>query len=308
MRRSIAAVVEVSDNHGDRATLFPPRRGASRSSTRERSIGAILVDAGRLKIEDAERILHLQKEQGLRFGDAALKFGLITKADIDFALASQFDYPYLLRGESAVSEEVVAAYAPFTPQVEALRALRSQLMLRWFDTDLSRKALAIVSAERNEGRSFIAANLAVAFSQLGEHTLLIDADLRNPSQHRFFGLDNRSGLSAVLSGRGGPDTIQRIPALRDLCVLTAGAQPPNPSELLARPLFAQLLQESAKEFDVILARHPGVVPYLRRGNHHHARRRRVDRRAQKRLAALARKRHRRPRRPDQRHDRRHRAE
>lgn len=218
----------------------------------DRSIGAILIDAGRLKIEDAERILRLQKEQDLRFGAAAIQLGLLSQADIDLALSSQFDYPYLLRGQSAVSEEIIAAYDPFTPQVEALRALRSQLMLRWFDVDPSRKALAVVSAERREGRSFLAANLAVAFSQLGEHTLLIDADMRNPFQHRFFGLDNRGGLSAVLSGRGGPDSIQRIPALRDLSVLTAGAQPPNPSELLARPLLAQLLHESAREFDVIL--------------------------------------------------------
>ena len=119
----------------------------------DRSIGAILIDAGRLKVEAAESILRLQREQGLRFGDAAIQLGLLTKEDIDFAIARQFDYPYLLRGQSAVSEDLVAAYAPFTPQVEALRALRSQLMLRWFDADVSHKALAVVSAERKEGRS-----------------------------------------------------------------------------------------------------------------------------------------------------------
>ena len=197
--------------------------------------------------------------QDLRFGDAAMQLGLLNQADIEFAISRQFDYPYLLRGQSAVSEELIAAYAPFTPQVEALRALRSQLMLRWFDVDPARKALAVVSAERNEGRSFIAANLAVAFSQLGEHTLLIDADMRNPSQHRLFGLDNRAGLSAVLTGRGGPEAIQRIPALRDLSVLPAGVQPPNPSELLARPEFAQLLQEMAREFDILILDTPAAA-------------------------------------------------
>jgi chain length determinant protein tyrosine kinase EpsG len=225
----------------------------------DRSIGAILIDAGRLKAEDAERILRVQREQSLRFGDAAIQLGLITQADIDLALSRQFDYQYLLRGQSEVSEEVVTAYAPFTPQVETLRALRTQLMLRWFDTDVAHKALAIVSTERKEGRSFIAANLAVVFSQLGEHTLLIDADMRNPCQHRLFGLDNRAGLSAVLSGRGGPDAVQRIPSLRDLSVLPAGAQPPNPSELLGRPLFSQLLHECATEFDVILLDTPAAA-------------------------------------------------
>ena len=225
----------------------------------DRSMGAILIDAGRLKAEDAERILRLQREQGLRFGDAAMQLGLITLADIQLALSRQFDYPYLLRGQSAVSEEVVAAYAPFSPQVEAMRALRGQLMLRWFDTDVEHKALAIVSSERKEGRSFIAANLAVVFSQLGEHTLLVDADMRNPRQHQLFGLDNRAGLSALLSGRGGRDAIQRVPSLLDLSVLPAGVQPPNPSELLGRPFFSQLLQDLAKEFDVILLDTPAAV-------------------------------------------------
>jgi len=224
-----------------------------------RSIGAILIKAGRLKLRDAERISRAQREQGLPFGDAAIQLGLLTQADIDFALSRQFDYQYLLPGQSGVSQEVVAAYAPFTHQVEALRALRSQLMLRWFNTDPEHKALAIVSAERKEGRSFIAANLAVVFSQLGEHTLLIDADMRNPSQHALFGLDNRAGLAAVLSGRGGPEAIRRVPALLDLSVLPAGAHPPNPSELLARPLFAQLLRELAKEFDVILLDTPAAA-------------------------------------------------
>jgi protein-tyrosine kinase len=236
--------------------LAPVAGVPARSS--ERSIGAILVDTGRLTAADAESVLRLQREQGLRFGDAAIQLGLVAQADIDLALSRQFDYPYLRHGQAAVSAEVVTAYAPFTPQVEALRALRSQLMLRWFDTDADHKALAIVSAERNEGRSYLAANLAVVFSQLGEHTLLIDADMRNPRQHRLFGLDNRTGLSALLSGRGGPDAIQRIDSLRDLAVLPAGAGPPNPSELLGRPVFSQLLRDLAGDFDVILLDTPAA--------------------------------------------------
>ena len=61
----------------------------------DRSIGAILIDAGRLKAEDAERILRMQREQGLRFGDAAIRLGLLTQADIDMALLRQFNYPCL---------------------------------------------------------------------------------------------------------------------------------------------------------------------------------------------------------------------
>ena len=217
-----------------------------------RSIGAVLIDAGRLRVEDAERVLRLQREKKLRFGDAALQLGVLTQADIDFALSLQFDFPYLLPGQSAVSQEVVAAYVPMAPQVESLRSLRSQLMLRWLDGEPEYKALAILSAVRAEGRSFIAANLAVVFAQLGERTLLIDADLRNSCQHRLFGLDNAVGLSAVLSGRAGPEAVQRIPHMPSLSVLPAGALPPNPQELLARPSFPELLKQLAGQLDVIL--------------------------------------------------------
>ncbi len=227
----------------------------------DRSIGNILVEAGRLTLESAARIVRLQREKNLRFGDAAIQLGLLTHADIEFALSRQFNHTYLLRGESKVSEDLVAAYAPFSHQSEALRALRSQLMTRWFDGNPAHKALAIVSAERKDGRSFLAANLAVVFSQLGAHTLLIDADLRNSCQHTLFGLDNRAGLSAVLSERAGPDAIQRIPGLLDLSVLPAGAQPPNPHELLARAPFWKVLREVEKKFDVVLLDSPAAAHY-----------------------------------------------
>ncbi|GMV55566.1 MAG: hypothetical protein AMXMBFR6_13710 [Betaproteobacteria bacterium] len=222
----------------------------SKDDSTGRAIGAILIDAGRLKPDDAERILRAQSERGMLFGDAAKSLGLLTDQDVEFALSRQFDYPYLRQGESRLSEELVAAYTPFSAPVEALRSLRSQLLLRWFDP--GRRMLAIVSPERGEGRSWLAANLAIVFSQLGEKTLLIDADLRNPRQHQLFGVDNTKGLSAALSGRGGPESAQRIPALRDLSVLPAGAKPPNPVELLSRPSFSSLLDSLSRDFDVII--------------------------------------------------------
>jgi protein-tyrosine kinase len=224
----------------------------------ERWIGAILIQAGRLTTEENERILKLQHEQNLRFGDAAIQLGLLAPGDIEFALSQQFNYPYLLRGDSKVSESLVAAYTTSGPHLEALRALRTELLLRWFEVDTSHKTLAIVGGERREGRSFIAANLAVAFSLLGKRTLLIDADMRNPSQHTLFGADNRAGLSAVLSGRGGSETIIHIPGLLDLSLLPAGIMPPNPAELLSRPLFSKMLTELKQEFDIILIDTPAA--------------------------------------------------
>jgi protein-tyrosine kinase len=231
--------------------------GAPRAN---RSIGAILMDSGALTPEDAERILLLQKEQGLRFGEAAVKLGLLTEADIQYALSRQFSYAYLrtVGDKKPLSDELIAAYQPFSARVEELRAVRSQLMLRWFDKTEQRQVLTIVGTERGEGRSHLAANLAVVFSQLGERTLLIDADMRLPRQHELFLLQNKVGLSTVLSGRSRDEAIIRITDLAGLYVLPAGPVPPNPLELLSRLNFDEFLIHVRATFDVVIIDTPAL--------------------------------------------------
>lgn len=226
-----------------------------------RSIGAILIDAGRLSPADAEQVLRLQREKGLRFGEAALQLGLLTEQDIAFGLARQFDYPYVIQGSSKISTSVVAAYDPQSPAVESLRALRSQLMLRWFKADVDRKTLAVTSPGKGEGRSWLTANLGVVFSQLGERTLIVDADLRTPAQHVLFGVDNRVGLSTLLSGRCGAEVIQRIPGLLDLSILPAGSLPPNPLELLSRPSFSSVIDALSAQYDIVLFDTPATSDF-----------------------------------------------
>jgi protein-tyrosine kinase len=224
-----------------------------------RLIGALLVESGRLRAQDVENVLRLQREKRVSFGEAALALGLVSRADIDHALSRQFELSYLVAGESTISQEVVAAYSPFSRQADRLRGLRNQLMGRWFGANPENKALAIISAQRGEGRSFIAANLSVAFSQLGARTALIDGDLRNPRQHLIFDLDGRTGLSTVLSGRAGTEAVQSIAALPQLWVMPAGVAPPNPADLLSRPLLPRLLQQLATQFDVILIDSPAAA-------------------------------------------------
>ncbi len=217
---------------------------------RESSMGRILLDMGKIKPEDAERILRQQKEKNMRFGEAALSLGLITEADIQQVLARQFDYPYLPAGQGNFAAELVAAYQPFSPQVETLRAIRSQLMLRWFAN--GHKSLAIASVNPGEGASLFAANLAVVFSQLGEHTLLIDANLRQPRQHQIFNLSGKQGLSDVLVDRADLSVIAKVNSFVDLSVLPAGTLPPNPQELVSRSSFAALSVNVETQFDVVI--------------------------------------------------------
>src|SRR6185369_9669250 len=162
-----------------------PLDGARSSAATGRQIGAILMDEGKLTASDAEQVLARQRELGWRFGEAAIELNLITDVELREALAKQYEFPYLVSGPDGVSKELIAAWDPFHPVVEELRAVRTQLLVRWFNP--------------GDGRRFIAANLAVVFSQLGQRTLLIDADFRAPRQQSIFNISDRFGLSSALS-------------------------------------------------------------------------------------------------------------
>jgi receptor protein-tyrosine kinase len=235
--------------------------GSSLVIARDKRIGHILAEDGRLDGADIERVMELQKIEGLRFGEAALALGLISAGDLHCAIAKQYDLPHLLPGNENIGSELVVAQEPFHPRAEEVRALRTQLSMRWSKAGVEHRVLAIVSPGPGEGRSYVAANLALAFAQLGERTLLIDADLRTPRQHRIFNVPDRLGLSAVLSGRAGGGAVIPVPEFGALSLLPAGARPPNPQELLSRPALAVLLHELRGEFDVVLLDTPPAKLY-----------------------------------------------
>jgi capsular exopolysaccharide synthesis family protein len=123
-----------------------------------------------------------------------------------------------------------------------------------------RPALAVISPDSGDGKSYTAANLAAALAQLGGgRTLLVDANLRNPRQHEIFGVPNRSGLSSVLSGRADAQVIQQVPGVPSLFVLPVGTTPPNPLELVERPAFNLLMRELASKFDHVVVDTPAAV-------------------------------------------------
>jgi chain length determinant protein tyrosine kinase EpsG len=227
-----------------------PARTEAAVEIDERTIGRILRDMGKLKPADEARVFRLHREKSIRFGEAACRLHLVTNADIQYALSVQFGLPYVYGAHGGLSEEIVAAHDPFDPQLEALRDLRTQLLLHWFSEE--RRALAVMSTEPGDGRSYIAANLAVLFAQLGERTLLIDADLRFPRQHRLFRLMGGRGLAHALHAHGLNGSAEKVPYFESLFVLSAGAVPPNPSELLSRPELSSVIREAGQRYSVVL--------------------------------------------------------
>jgi protein-tyrosine kinase len=245
---------------------MPPSAAAQTAANTEpgqtvldRSIGDILAELRNLSAEQVEQILVHQRSHDVRFGEAAVALGFASKDDVLFALAQQFHYPYAPEEKRDSNPELVTLNDPFGARAEFFRALRTQLMMRAFVEGEPRRAVAVISPDTGDGKTYCAANLAVTLAQLGGRTLLVDGDMRGPRLHQVFGLPNRSGLSAILSGRADRQVIQQVPGVPSLFVLPVGTTPPNPLELIERPAFGLLMRELASKFDHVLVDTPAAI-------------------------------------------------
>jgi protein-tyrosine kinase len=223
------------------------------------AIGDYLRENRKLTDAQIEKIARHQRSNGLRFGEAAIALKLATSDDVLWALSQQFQYPYAPGEATELHAELITATDPFSTEAEAFRELRSQLLMGPLGADAPRRALAVMSPDSGDGKTFFAANMAVSLSQLGGRTLLIDADMRTPRQHELFGIAASAGLSSMLAGRSEANVIRRIAELPTLYVLPVGTLPPNPLELVQRPAFGLLVQELLTKFDHVVVDTPAAV-------------------------------------------------
>jgi polysaccharide biosynthesis transport protein len=145
-----------------------------------------------------------------------------------------------------------------SPAVEAYRALRSSIGFASIDAPVRR--LQVTSALKGDGKSTTAANLAVAMARDGKRVILIDADLRSPMVHRLMGVSASPGLSEVLTGMTPLAAALQATEVEDLQVISAGAIPPNPAELLGSAAFVRLLTQLEAMADVVIFDSPPCVP------------------------------------------------
>jgi chain length determinant protein tyrosine kinase EpsG len=226
----------------------------------DRSIGDLIAEACQLKPKQVDKILARQRDTGVRFGEAAIELGLASTEDVLLALAKQYHYPYAAQDRRGLSPELIALNQPFSAHAESFRAIRSQLMKRVFNNQPGpRRAVAIVSPNAGDGKTFFAANLAISLAQLGGRTLLVDADMRGPRQHEVFNLANSVGLAGILSGRNpNSPAIQNVPGVSGLFLLPVGSTPPNPLELVERPAFGLLMDKLTAKFDYVVVDTPAA--------------------------------------------------
>lgn len=157
-----------------------------------------------------------------------------------------------------MKREIITRADPKSPVSEVFRTLRTNL--QYMKKSNSCQTLVITSTVQGEGKSFVAANLAVTFAQASKKTLIIDADMRRPRQHTIFGVDMFPGLSNYLSGvnlsrsRHETSIKECIYATKvdNLYMMPSGSIPPNPSELLQSRKLNALLNEIEPNFDVII--------------------------------------------------------
>ncbi|WP_419743914.1 CpsD/CapB family tyrosine-protein kinase [Macrococcoides bohemicum] len=140
---------------------------------------------------------------------------------------------------------------------EQIRTLRTNILFT--SADVKIKKMLVTSSEQGEGKSTISANLAASFAQAGYRTLLVDADLRKPTQHKIFEQRNVKGLSNLIAGQVSVEETINVNVLPGLDLLTSGPVPPNPAELLGSLAMEDLLIKLSEMYDLVLLDTPPVL-------------------------------------------------
>lgn len=140
---------------------------------------------------------------------------------------------------------------------EAFRTLRTNIQFSSIDSKLS--SIVVTSSKPDEGKSTVIQNLAISMALTNTRVLLIDADLRKPTLHKFFNIGNNNGLTNILMNQDEEEKIvHMIPEVQGLHVITSGPIPPNPSELLSSQKMAAFLKRITEKYDLVLIDSPPV--------------------------------------------------
>lgn len=155
------------------------------------------------------------------------------------------------------SRSLVSMNNPKSMIAEQYRTIRTNIEFASIDCEI--KTIVITSAEPGDGKSTTAANLAIVFAQQGKRVLLIDSDLRKPTAHYTFKVDNKVGLTNVLTKQYAFSEAITVTEDSKLYLLPSGPIPPNPSEMLGSEGMKNLLEEAKEQFDVILLETPPIL-------------------------------------------------
>ncbi|MGX6446054.1 CpsD/CapB family tyrosine-protein kinase [Neobacillus sp. K501] len=152
---------------------------------------------------------------------------------------------------------LIAQSNPKLPISEQFRQIRTNILFSSADKEI--KTIVVTSPEPSDGKSTIAANLAIVLAQQGKSVLLVDSDLRKPSVHYTFNKNNIDGLTSVLAKKSNLDTAISLTHVPNLKILTSGPVPPNPSELLNSKALEKVLDQLKDSFKYVIFDTPPIL-------------------------------------------------
>ncbi|MFR0496458.1 CpsD/CapB family tyrosine-protein kinase [Limosilactobacillus reuteri subsp. suis] len=156
--------------------------------------------------------------------------------------------------------KLITVAHPKSPISEQFRTIRTNINFMAIDKPI--KTLAMTSANMGEGKSTVTDNLAIVWAQTGQKVLLVDADLRRSNLHRTFGLDNREGLTTILTSRARIIDLNKIiqpSGIDNLSLLPSGPTPPNPAELLSSQRMKDFLKAARERYDMVIVDVPPML-------------------------------------------------
>jgi receptor protein-tyrosine kinase len=244
----------------------------------DKELRSVLISHFKLTPDTVDKIYAEMQLSDMSFTDVALRLGFVSPEQITEALLRtrgglaqneagliesvirrvSSDRRVVVRHGEDVKpgEQLILAHDPYNPRSERIRALRTELLLLNEGTR-GANIVPVMSPCSGEGRSQLAAELAISFAQLGRRTLLVDADMRKPKQHVLFATSNENGLSRSISA-GEKPYFHPVVGLPLMHLLTAGPIPPNPLELLSDGRFEKLLSEWRNTYEFIVLDTPPV--------------------------------------------------
>lgn len=162
------------------------------------------------------------------------------------------------RKEETGRTGMIIADNPFSIVSEQFRTIRTNIQFSMIDKDL--QTISITSATASSGKSTIASNLAGAFAAEDLKVLLVDTDMRKPTIHKIFRVQNNQGLTSVLTDRNlNLSDVTRKSYINNLDFITCGVVPPNPSELIGSKRMTELIQQMKEEYDLIIFDNPPLL-------------------------------------------------
>lgn len=205
------------------------------------AVGLLLGIAAAFFVDMIDKSLKTVKEAEAQYGYTLL--GLVPKFETS-------DTPTIVSPSADdISPRVIAMTSPRSMIHEAYQMLQANL--KFMSLDKTVKTIVVSSAVPREGKSEVAANLAATMAQSGRKVLLVDADMRNPTQHHLWGIVNSVGLSNVVVDQS--ELRQAVkPITSNLSILTAGVMPPNPLAILDSEAMTTFLETISKDYDYIL--------------------------------------------------------